>query len=515
MRAPPGPRDLLLLLLALAAIALAQHRLAAETAGVTAEPVTIDRTPAVLHRLEGTPPGPVVVIAHGFSGSTTLMRSLALTLARQGLAALSFDFLGHGRHPDPLGGDLRAVEGATAALVAQTRTVLAHARALGDGRVALLGHSMAGDVLVRVAALEPDVAAVVAISMLSPAATATTPRNLLAIAGEWEGRLADEALRLAGLASAPEPPAAGVTYGRVEDGTARRAVIAPGVEHVGVLFARTTQLEAAAWLAAAFGRRPVEPARPALRGPWIALLIGACLLAARPLLRLVPALPEPAPQEPASPAPPAGPWRRLLPRLALATLATPLVLRLVHPDLLPVQLADDLAAQLGLFGLLLLAGRGRAAAGPGRWVPPGRLLGACLGCTIALALPVVLAVHTELTLLPPSPARLGVMAALLSGGLAFFLGLEVAGRGPLAARGAPPAILLAFLLSLALAIALDPDRLLFLGALAILLLPVFLTTLLLGRWARRATGHPLPPALACAVLAAVLLGGTMPLLADP
>lgn len=515
MPAPPGPRDLLLLLVALAGIALALHRLHGATAGIAVETLTIGRTPAVLHRLEGAPPGPVVVIAHGFSGSTALMRSLALTLAGEGLLALSFDFLGHGRHPDPLGGDLRAVEGATAALVAQTRTVLAHARVLGDGRVALLGHSMAGDVLVRVAALEPDVQALVAISMLSPAVTASEPRNLLAIAGAWEGRLAAEALRVAGLASAPEPPEAGRTRGRFEDGSARRAVIVPGVEHVGVLFAATTQLEAASWLASAFGRRPAEPPRPALRGPWILLLIGACLALVRPLVRLLPAVPEPARAEVATDEPPARPWGPLVGRLALATVATPLVLRLARPDLLPVQLADHLAAQLGLFGLLLLLPRRGALPRPLARVPPVRLLVASLGCTIALVAPVTLAVHAELTLLPPSAARLPVMAALLAGGLLFFLGVERAGRGPTAPRGAPPMILLAFLVSLAAAIALDPDRLLFLGALAILLLPVLVTALLLGRWARRATGHPLPPALACAVFAAVLLGGTMPLLADP
>ncbi|MCX8102552.1 MAG: alpha/beta hydrolase, partial [Geminicoccaceae bacterium] len=223
--------DLLWLVAALGAIALALHRLEEAGRGVVLERLLVEGTiPAELVRLEGAPIGPVVVVAHGFSGSTVLMRSLALSLAANGLAVLAFDFPGHGRHPVPLDGDLFRVEGAAARLVAATRAVLAEARRLGDGRVALSGHSMAGDVIVRTAALEPDVAAVVAISLFSPAVTEREPRNLLVIAGAWEGRLAAEALRVAGLASAPAPPAYGVTYGRFEDGTARRAVVAPLVE---------------------------------------------------------------------------------------------------------------------------------------------------------------------------------------------------------------------------------------------------------------------------------------------
>jgi len=127
--------------------------------------------------------------------------------------------------------------------VAATRAVLAEPSRRGDGRVALSGHSMAGEVIARTAALEPDVAAVVAISLFSPAVTAETPHKLFVTAGAREGRLAAEAFRVAGLASASEPPSFGVTRGRFADGTARRAVVAPGIEHVGVEFAPATLLE--------------------------------------------------------------------------------------------------------------------------------------------------------------------------------------------------------------------------------------------------------------------------------
>lgn len=505
----PGTRlrllDLLWLLGALAAIALALFRLDAEAQGVRGERLLVDgRIPAELWRLEGAPPGPVVVVAHGFSGSTVLMRSLALALARNGLAALAFDFPGHGRHPEPLAGDLFRVDGASARLVAATRAVLAEARRLGDGRVALLGHSMAGDVIVRTAAVEPDVAAVVAISLFSPAVTATAPRNLLVIAGEWEGRLADEARRIVGLASAPEPPALAVTYGRFAEGTARRAVVAPMVEHVGVLFAPTTLRETVAWLDAAFGRPARGEPATVERGPWVLLLVAACVLLARPLLALFATGERRAVVARSS-------WRDLLLPLAAATALPPVLLRLLPPDLRPFALLDHLAAHSALFGLLL-AGLGRWVQGPdpaSRGLVSAAILFRSLGAALLVTVPVALAVDAELTALPWTEPRILLRIVLFAGALAFFLGLERAAR----VRFGAPLALLAFLLSVALSILLD-RRLIFLGALAIVIVPVLATALLPARWTRLRLDHPLPAATAAAAFTAELLGGSLPLIAD-
>lgn len=505
MRPRLRPLDLLWLLAALPAVVLASLRLEEASRGVVRERILIDQViPAELVRMEGAPPGPVVVVAHGFSGSTVLMRSLLLSLAKNGLTALAFDFPGHGRHPLPLDGDLFRVEGAAARLVAATRAVLAEARRQGDGRVALLGHSMAGDVIVRTAALEPDVAAVVAISLSSPAVTATEPRNMLVIAGAWEGRLAAEALRVAGLASAPEPAAFGVTYGRFEDGTARRAVVVPMVEHVGVLFALPTLTETQRWLDAAFGRPERSEPRPVERGPWVLLLLVACVLLARPLLLFLPALgPPSAPVRPG--------FRSLVLPLVAATLVPPIALRLLPPDLLPLALVDHLAVHLALFGLLL-AGLGRLAQGPDPFVArpgPATLLLVSLAAALLVTAPVALAVDAELTALPWTDPRIGLRLILFAGAFLFFFGLERAAR----VRFAAPFALLAFLLSVAGSIALD-RRLLFLGALAIVIVPVLATALLPARWARRAIGHPLPAAVASAAFVAELLGGSLPLIAD-
>ena len=73
--------------------------------GLAITPLSVGDTPATVYRLPGAT-GPAVVIAHGFAGSRQLMGAFALTLARAGYTAVSFDFQGHGRNPQPMGGDV-------------------------------------------------------------------------------------------------------------------------------------------------------------------------------------------------------------------------------------------------------------------------------------------------------------------------------------------------------------------------------------------------------------------------
>ncbi|MEE4638204.1 MAG: alpha/beta hydrolase, partial [Wenzhouxiangella sp.] len=237
---------------------------------------------------------PVVVIAHGFAGSQQLMQAYALTLARNGYIAVSFDFYGHGRNLEALSGDVTEVDGATRLLVDQTGQVIDYALALPGAApaLALLGHSMASDIIVRQAASDPRVRATVAVSLFSPAVTAESPDNLLVIVGNLEGFLKTEALRVVGLAA--EDPQAGVTYGDFKDGSARRAVFAPAVEHVGVLYSPTALSESAAWLNHSFGRAPDTNSGPVdPRGLAIPLLLAGLVLLAWPLSRLLPRAVEP------------------------------------------------------------------------------------------------------------------------------------------------------------------------------------------------------------------------------
>ena len=168
--------DVLIAILALAAIAVSLWNLRAATQGVDRSYVTVGSTPVTVYRPAQGGPAPVVLIAHGFAGSQQLMQSFALAFARNGYIAVTFDFAGHGRNPQPMTGNITREDGATRSLLAETQAVADLARGLGDGRLAVLGHSMASDIIVRFAQAAPDVAATIAVSMFSPVVTADVAR---------------------------------------------------------------------------------------------------------------------------------------------------------------------------------------------------------------------------------------------------------------------------------------------------------------------------------------------------
>ena len=245
--------------------------------------------------------------------------------------------------------------------------VVAAARPLGDGRVALLGHSMAADIVIRWAFARPEVAATVAFSGFGPEVTAAQPRNLLVAVGAWEPAfLQDAARRIVALAS-PGPPEPETTYGDFAAGTARRLVVVQGVEHIGILYARQSLVEARAWLNAAFGRS--GEGMLDTRGGAIGLLLGGLLALAWPLSHLLP-------RAAAAPAGGGLPWRRFWPIALLPAIATPLLLRLLPTSFLPILLGDYLTVHCAVYGVLTAAGlwwtRARATAPGGTGRPAGR-----------------------------------------------------------------------------------------------------------------------------------------------
>jgi hypothetical protein len=500
-----------LALAALAAIAVALSQLRGAEAGLDIRAFRVGTTPATLFAPGGdAQPSPVVVIAHGFAGSETLMRGYATTLARSGLRAVTFDFLGHGRNPAPLAGDVTREEGATARLLDELGRVVASARALPgvDGRVALLGHSMAADILVRHAQARPETAAVVAVSMFSPVVTAGAPRNLLMVAGEWEGFLVAEALRALRL-SAGEGAVEGATYGdpAAPGFGARRVAVADAVEHIGVLYDPEAMAEARDWLAAVFG--VAAGAYADARGPWILLLILGLVALARPLSALLPRVAE-------APAGAGLPWRRLWPVALAPAVATPLILAPFDLRLLPVIVGDYLALHFALYGALtaltLALVAPQALRRGGRPRAGALALGAAAVAAYAVGA-VGWAVDAWVTAFWPIPARWGLLAAMLAGTLPFFLAVEWATRGPGHGRGAYAAVKLLFLLSLAAAVALNLERLFFLIILAPALALFFLVFGLFGDWAYRATGHPVVGALANAAVFATGIAAVFPMLA--
>jgi len=467
---------------------------------------------------------PVVLIAHGFAGSQQLMQPIAVTLARNGFVAITFDFPGHGRNVAPMRGGLVDPQESLRTLLDSMVQMGTFARGLasaqgGTGRYAVVGHSMASDIVVRHAQASPEVEATVGVSLFAPSITADTagdsPRNLLVIDGALEpAMMVEEALRVVGRV-AGAGAAEDTTYGRFEDGTARRATASPGVEHIGVLYSTHTLSETLKWLQAAFGRPASGTPFIDARGPWLGLLLLGVVALAWPLSGLLPRVGQGVGV--------VGQgthartrwwrWRGQAPLTLLPALITPLVLWKLPSDVLPILLGDYLVLHFGLYGLLTMAGLWLIGRRPPR-IDGARMV--ALGLATALAtgyalFAVGVPVDRYVFNVWPEPARLPLMAALCAGTLPYFLADEWLTRDPSAARGAYFASKVAFLVSLVLAIALNPERLFFLAIIVPAILLLFVMVGLFSRWAFRRTGHPAVAAVANAVAFGCFIAVTFPL----
>ncbi len=556
----------ILALLALAAAVGALWHLEADLRGIDRDSAAVGDTPVSIYRAADLDSGPLVVIAHGFAGSRPLMEPFALTLARAGYVAVSYDFRGHGRHPRPLSGELGDQEGAPALLIEQTREVVEFALGLPqvDGRLAVLGHSMATNILVRYAQKDERVQATVGISMFAPTIDEDSPANLLAMAGSLEGRLVEEGRRVVALSQGMEPEdvEAFTTYGSLAEGRGRRLVISPRVEHVGVLYSRTSLNEARRWLDGVFGAeasggqglppRGEEALHGAgdpqigpsggwvsARGRWLALLFGGLLVLAWPLSALLPrartvdaAVPDPGASRGRRSSSGSGSgsgvaegpsWKTFALLAGLPALLTPLLLTLISTDFLPVVVGDYVAVHFGVYGLLtgglLWWKSGRPGAGEvldaGGLRRPGlgrTLLGAVLVFAfflVALAWPI----DRYFTSFMPIGARMPLILAVLAGTLPYFVADEWLTRRAQPLRGAYPLTKLLFLLSLGLAVGLDFEGLFFLIIIVPVIVLFFIVHGLFSRWAFRQTGSPLVAGLANAAAFAWALGVTFPLYA--
>lgn len=484
--------------LALIASVLSIWVLESGRAGLTIAPFSVpDGPPATIYEPQGQGTAPVVIVAHGFAGSRPLMEPIALTLARAGYLVVSFDFMGHGRNPRPMTGDVSSIDGTTRLLVEEVRAVaeaaLAHPRA--DGRLAYLGHSMASDIIIRAADGGPKVDAILAISAFSKAVTAEFPGNLLLITGEWEGGLADAALDMLQLAD----PAAGFgeTVGDPAAGTARRAVLAPGVEHVGVLYSGPAQVEAVEWLNATFGL--AGPADPPPRGLWILGLLIALAALAWPLAR---ALPE-------GPAPKRLALRPFLTAALMPVLMVPFALAPVRTQLLPVLVADYLVLHFAAYAALSLFILRRADLLRGQF--PARVWP--LAALVALFAIMVIGgvLDRYVASFWPNPGRLLIIAGLALGAVPYLVAdgiMTEGGRAPLwrvlVARGG-------FLVSLMIAVALNFDRLMFLLMILPIILLFFLIFGTMSGWIGRRTGLPAVAGAGFGLMLAWALGVTFPL----
>ncbi|NBC47931.1 MAG: alpha/beta fold hydrolase [Gammaproteobacteria bacterium] len=514
-------------------------RLGTTDQGLTTEHRALPEAPLTVYEPTDVDHAPIVVIAHGFSGSRQMMQPFALTLARNGYTVVSLDFPGHGANPRPLEGEIGAPRRAQILLDALA-AVVDYAAALPqyDGRLALLGHSMAGDIAVRYASTEaetdpasmppqseptsgrPDrigVDALVAVSPylsqeLGPYQPNESPANMLFIYGAWEPEMIHQQGREAVAAVAGLPPdqvAAGITYGEQESGSARRLVLADAVEHIGVLYSQQSLEAALSWLNQVFdhqGSGWVDR-----RGLWLGLYFLGVILLAWPLSRLLPRVsPEPLG---------AGlDWRRLLPVAALPALFTPLILRPVPSDFLSIAIADYIALHFAVYALLsgialVLWGK-RSNRNPSQERAPASLP------ALIVALIAVIAYQTLTIALPtdryvaaflPDPHRGIILIVLLTATALWFSIDEWITRGEGAAGGAYAFTKGLFLASLMLAVALNLEQLFFLVIIIPAILILFIVFGLFSAWIYRRTGHPLVGALTNALVFAVAITASFPI----
>jgi uncharacterized protein len=242
-------------------------------------------------------PGPAVLALHGYQNDKETQNAFALELARRGIVVLAVDLVGHGGSDSPraFAGPPDPTRGGNAGY--QYLKTLEGVRA---DRIGVIGHSLGAMSALAVAALNPDHRAVN--SQCGPAGSPALHNVLLTQARyeefrgfrEGQGRVEPlvtnpRRLKAFGLTGRVEW---NTTYGRVEDGTARRVALIDTV-HPGVTHHPAAVAETVAWMQSTLEPEPLGAA-PLAPGDqrymwkeWAMLLAGlAALVSVVPLANL-------------------------------------------------------------------------------------------------------------------------------------------------------------------------------------------------------------------------------------
>lgn len=462
--------------------------------GVTFTDRFVGQTPVTTLAHNGAD-GPHVLIAHGFAGSREMMQAYGVTLAQAGYRVHMFDFEGHGAHPVPMSGDVTRIEGTTRLLMDQTRAVIDD---VADGTpVALLGHSMATDVLIRVA-LEADTGPLVLLSAFSQAVTEDQPKDMLLIAGQWEQHLRKFGVSALQMVDPDAQEGETVVRGDVT----RAAIIAPWTEHVAILQSRAGRLAALYWLNRAYKRDTLASAPPT-GWAFLALMASITVLASLLVRLVVPEVPLPPSHQPGV--------LRFLGTLIVPAVLTPLIALPLNFGVLPVLVADYLAIHLGVFGLFSLAMQ--------RWLWGQFSLGWIGIVPFTLALVALLAWGIGVFGFAldryganffPIAERLPIIAALVIGSVPFMIAdAQLVWKASIWRRIAAR---VALLVSLGIAVALDLEGLFFLLIIAPVIVLFFFVHGAMGRAFGKRAG-PLLAGVALGLILAWALGVSFPLFA--
>ena len=190
----------------------------------------------------------LIFIAHGFAGSSSFMKSIALSLANTGYKTITFDFLGHGRHSQAYSGNILDEKGATKLFVKQTENLIDYFLDKNTGHKAIIiGHSMASDIIFRVANLKDDIIGSIGISNYTDQIKRNHPKNVLIINGFWEKGLRKKALDILETIGIKNPNE-DILYGSFSDGSARKVQSIKYSDHIGILYSYNSQLLINEWI---------------------------------------------------------------------------------------------------------------------------------------------------------------------------------------------------------------------------------------------------------------------------
>ena len=297
---------------------------------------------------------------------------------------------------------------------------------------------------------------------------------------------------------------AGQTYGNFADGTARRLALSRGVEHIGVLYSHDSLLESLQWMNAAFGRQQAGFIDD--RGRWLGLVFLGVIALAWPLSSFLPvAIEEPAGASLA--------WKPLIVTAVVPAVLTPAILWKMPTDFLPILLGDYLTLHFLLYAAVTLASlfawRGRRRSAVASWKA---IFTAAASVTVYNILAFGLPIDTYVFSFLPISSRLPLIAAIACGTLPYFIADEWLTSGADIKPGAYALTKICFLLSLAIAVALNPAKLFFLIIIVPAILSMFIAFGLISRWSYFATNHPLPGAIANAAVFAWAIGVAFPMI---
>ena len=252
------------LVLALCLIAISWLGLLRAESGLLVRKITVDGTPMQFVISKESQQVPGVLIAHGYCGSSQLMKGYATTLAQNGYGVMLWDLPGHGANPHSF--KYEEIE----SNFELPLSTLKSQPEIDSTRLAVVGHSMGSGVAMAAGIThEDEIDAVIAISPMGAPVTPDTPKNLALQLGVWETFLQDNANRLLN--------EAGGANSVLAEGKGRSLSTIRNAEHATILFKDQSHQETLDWLNQTFQLDQKTPFRDR-RMAWYGLHLLGCLL---------------------------------------------------------------------------------------------------------------------------------------------------------------------------------------------------------------------------------------------